>query len=942
MKNLCNGGPKLPAQKLEQRVLSGLPPSTAPYSPCKRALDRPVPQRLPQSHPKSHQPEALSSGPLLYTMNTDSDTGEAPDEATVPASSLALSVASSPKLLDSADAQLSLLAKETHAERLRQQDTDAMEKGTHAAYSRHLREYEDWWDKDQARRVQSGQQSVALLSHPIAVTKVALFLQYETTRTKVGSDGKPIPGTRLGPSSVKQCISALEYERSRLENRDDYLACPESQKPLRKDTRIKSFERRAEATEPERLIQMQVNKANGLVSDTYTEEELISASTYLLKTTPEGNTSTPLKISQSLRDRAMLLLSTSMAFRGDNTRNILLSDIYLRDIPLPAVSLTHKVKALVVYSNQGKENTTGRADEQGALRHRIPELCCIGALGFYFFALFHIEQQDVPNFEPDYSRPDAGDLGFREWYYLFLFKGCNKSENSRMSYSNHRKSVNKMKANTGIHIKKSTHGGRHYAVGAAAKFGASRDGRMALGGWNDQQGSFRPCYDRDLPVDALLGAAGFNASDQLSFFVARDVLEPPTKLLSLIFPWIEDAACALDERIQKHGNNGRDNALKLLLEVLSLFRRVIIQDAAVLFASYPSCPLFTYPPFNSQDFRQFSWLSSTVIVRAEEDARHQLESHPSHVAATFRGLLMTHSMLQEESRLANSQTQEMMQAQMQIMFEMTKATALRGTVGKKRKAAEALLEEMSFCARPTPTSSKVVVASPLMTSSVAAMSVSETPHKVPPQAPTSTDLAISSDITAPAATLNSSGVAEPQVYITTSGSIFPSDVFPLSHETTIRSEQIESIAQLDATLPYAKLIKHQFVWLPQDRAKKRYAWTPFVDALWSADPATTTVDDYWTENRFGKEGRLSIQEMDAQWGPRWRRNVQKLKTEYLRRMKVIDLILKLAAKVNWTSALALRFLSDTYPHETRSGRSLADFITEERIPSILAASNTYT
>lgn len=196
-----------------------------------------------------------------------------------------------------------------------------------------------------------------------------------------------------------------------------------------------------------------------------------------------------------------------------------------------------------MYSNQGKENTTGRADEHGAFRHRIPELCSIGALAFYFFALFHIEKQDIPDFSPDYSVPEAAEMGFRQWYNVFLFQGrSKKSENSSMSYSSkytpdlgatefnllnhadHRKSINKMKANTGIQIKKSTHGGRPYAVGAAGKFGASVDGRMALGGWNDQRGSFRPCYDRDLPVDALLGAAGFNANDQLTFFIARDVL----------------------------------------------------------------------------------------------------------------------------------------------------------------------------------------------------------------------------------------------------------------------------------------------------------------------------------------------------------------------------------------------------------------------------------
>jgi hypothetical protein len=45
------------------------------------------------------------------------------------------------------------------------------------------------------------------------------------------------------------------------------------------------------------------------------------------------------KIALAARDRAMLLLSTSTAMRGDNTRPILLSDLYSKDVPLVDVGL---------------------------------------------------------------------------------------------------------------------------------------------------------------------------------------------------------------------------------------------------------------------------------------------------------------------------------------------------------------------------------------------------------------------------------------------------------------------------------------------------------------------------------------------------------------------------------------------------------------------------
>jgi hypothetical protein len=49
------------------------------------------------------------------------------------------------------------------------------------------------------------------------------------------------------------------------------------------------------------------------------------------------------------------------------------------------------------------------------------------------------------------------------------------------------------------------------------------DGAKALGGWSDS-GSFKPCYDRALPIDALLGAAMFDEARPESHFVPREFL----------------------------------------------------------------------------------------------------------------------------------------------------------------------------------------------------------------------------------------------------------------------------------------------------------------------------------------------------------------------------------------------------------------------------------
>jgi len=72
-------------------------------------------------------------------------------------------------------------------------------------------------------------------------------------------------------------------------------------------------------------------------------------------------------------------------------------------------------------SNEGKTNTNGRIDYHGALRHRLPELCSVGALALHFFAWFHVENRPPPNFAPDFNNPQAPPHGYRDWYKLRLF-----------------------------------------------------------------------------------------------------------------------------------------------------------------------------------------------------------------------------------------------------------------------------------------------------------------------------------------------------------------------------------------------------------------------------------------------------------------------------------------------------------------------------------------
>ena len=73
----------------------------------------------------------------------------------------------------------------------------------------------------------------------------------------------------------------------------------------------------------------------------------------------------------------------------------------------------------------------------------------------------------------------------------------------------------------------------------------------------------------------------------------------------------------------------------------------------------------------------------------------------------------------------------------------------------------------------------------------------------------------------------------------------------------------------------------------------------------------SVITDIWTEWSSGLNGFLAVRDLEETWGARWRRNNAGLKTEMGRRKKVIQLVEKLAAKPNWNTALALRFIQTT-------------------------------
>ena len=152
----------------------------------------------------------------------------------------------------------------------------------------------------------------------------------------------------------------------------------------------------------------------------------------------------------------MALSCGSTAARGDSARMLLWSDLFMTGVPMNDIALGATVpvccgphfftililllqassqftfQALVMLADNAKHNQQGRIDEYGAFRHRLVDLCPVGALSMLFFAQFHILPLPPPQFEPDFDDKECSEYGRRDWYRYHVFWGS--SMETAMSY----------------------------------------------------------------------------------------------------------------------------------------------------------------------------------------------------------------------------------------------------------------------------------------------------------------------------------------------------------------------------------------------------------------------------------------------------------------------------------------------------------------------------
>ena len=149
------------------------------------------------------------------------------------------------------------------------------------------------------------------------------------------------------------------------------------------------------------------------------------------------------------------------------------------------------------------------------------------------------------------------------------------------------------------------------------------------------------------------------------------------------------------------------------------------------------------------------------------------------------------------------------------------------------------------------------------------------------------------------------------IVVSGNGNIYSSSMFPLDPNLDVQAAQMKAISELEAQFPTERLKMHTFEW-----NSKHNEWLPIFEEFWKPGGGSpTSIAQIWEEYTIGMGNprSFSIEELTNRWCGRWKRNIQKIKTEASKRKRVVELIQTLSAQTNWTASTALKFLDERYP-----------------------------
>lgn len=169
-------------------------------------------------------------------------------------------------------------------------------------------------------------------------------------------------------------------------------------------------------------------------------------------------------------------------------------------------------------------------------------------------------------------------------------------------------------------------GGRttHIGRGASAAYvlanshsTAGLEGEMRRHGHWNHGDVLTQHYGNPFPMGAIRTIAGFNGSEELSFWIPRDMLELPKELLEQIYPGLDNPYSG--PGVEAIGVGPHEDT-EHLVEFLRYLRRVFLQDSVFLKDRWPHLGIWELPLFATPSYLSFA----TQLRHAVDEARGRL------------------------------------------------------------------------------------------------------------------------------------------------------------------------------------------------------------------------------------------------------------------------------------------------------------------------------
>ena len=293
-----------------------------------------------------------------------------------------------------------------------------------------------------------------------------------------------------------------------------------------------------------------------------------------------------------MRHRFVFLFSLRGLLRCESIFNAELSDLWGVDIP--KFRDPHGMYVLLLQFAEGKTNK-GQTLFGRCIRHKEPELCPIGALGFYLMARFKLTKEwDTC---PDFTVNSA-------WFRSkLLISGDKEKTTTCMSNDSYGKGIRDVLKQLGLFSKHYVHIGRVLGPKLAEFAEVPAYIIRQLGNW--EASIQEKHYSEKLPIEGMRAMGGF-LREPGTHHNARTTVKPPEELRKQIFPFVDSALEAVTAKLEEDVTAEGPSTAHGFLKLMDKLRDVILQDAAAMFVKadirqkhsfFEEFPVFEPPSF---------------------------------------------------------------------------------------------------------------------------------------------------------------------------------------------------------------------------------------------------------------------------------------------------------------------------------------------------------